>query len=140
LRMPSNPETTSASKGFRKDTMALIAHSSNVVHTLTLDQVRKLFSGEYTNWSQVGGGDLPVNLITTRDVAARVESLLDTHIAPSAARVPFLSFLYTSEWPKRKEQWVLSRHTIWTDLRLLMVTMQSRRSLLRRITMLRMDF
>ncbi len=94
LRMLSNPETTSASKGFRKDTMALIAHSSNVVHTLTVDQVRKLFSGEYTNWSQVGGGDLPVNLITTRDVAARLESLLDTHIAPSAARVPFLSFLY----------------------------------------------
>lgn len=94
LRMLSNPETTSASKGFRKDTIALIAHSSNVVHTLTVDEVRKLFSGEYTNWSQVGGADLPVNLITTRDVAARVESLLDTHIAPSAARVPFLSFLY----------------------------------------------
>ena len=94
FRMLSNPERTSASKGLRKDTMALIAHSSNVVHTLTVDQVRKLFSGEYTNWSQVGGGDLPVNLITTRDVAARLESLLDTHIAPSAARVPFLSFLY----------------------------------------------
>jgi hypothetical protein len=94
LRMLSNPETTSASKGFRKDTMALTAHSSNAVHTLTVDQVRKLFSGEYTNWSQVGGRDLPVNLITTRDVAARLESLLDTRIAPSAARVPFLSFLY----------------------------------------------
>ncbi len=93
-RMRSNPEGTSASKGFRNDLIAVITHPSNPVDTLTVDQVRKLFSGEYTNWSQVGGMDLPVQLIASRDTPAALESLLDTHLAPSAVRVPLLSFLF----------------------------------------------
>lgn len=93
-RMGSNPEGASASKGFRNDLIAVIIHPSNPVDTLTVDQVRKLFSGEYTNWSQVGGTDLPVRLIASRDTPAALESLLDTHLAPSAVRVPLLSYLF----------------------------------------------
>ena len=93
-RIKSNPETTSVSKNFRNDLIAVITHPSNPVDSLTLDQVRKIFSGEYSNWSQVGGTDLPVQLVTSRDTPAALESLLDTHLAPSAARVPLLSFLF----------------------------------------------
>jgi hypothetical protein len=88
------PQTTRASKNFHNDLIAVITHPSNPVDTLTVDQVRKLFNGEYTNWSQVGGTDLPVQLIASRDTPAALESLLDTHLAPSAARVPLLSFLF----------------------------------------------
>ena len=93
MKIKSNPETTSVSKNFRNDLIAVITHPSNPVDSLTLDQVRKIFSGEYSNWSQVGGADLPVQLVTSRDTPAALESLLDTHLAPSAARVPLLSFL-----------------------------------------------
>ena len=94
MKIKSNPETASASKNFRHDLIAVITHLSNPVDSLTLDQVRKIFSGEYSNWSQVGGADLPVQLVTSRDAPAALESLLDTHLAPSAARVPLLSFLF----------------------------------------------
>ncbi len=90
----ANPETPSVSKNFRNDLIAVITHPSNPVDSLTLDQVRKIFSGEYSNWSQVGGTDLPVQLVTSRDTPAALESLLDAHLAPSAARVPLLSYLF----------------------------------------------
>jgi hypothetical protein len=93
-KIRSNPETTPVSKNFRNDLIAVITHPSNPVDSLTLDQVRKIFSGEYSNWSQVGGTDLPVQLVTSRDTPAALESLLDTHLAPSAARVPLLSYLF----------------------------------------------
>jgi hypothetical protein len=90
----SNPDTTSAPRNFNNDLIAVITHPSNPVDSLTLDQVRKIFSGEYLNWSQVGGTDLPVQLVTSRDTPAALESLLDAHLAPSAARVPLLSYLF----------------------------------------------
>jgi ABC-type phosphate transport system substrate-binding protein len=89
-----SPQAIPASRNFRNDLIAVITHPSNPVDTLTVDQVRKLFNGEYTNWSQVGGQYLPVRLIASRDTPAALESLLDTHLAPSAARVPLLSFLF----------------------------------------------
>ena len=78
---------------FRSDLIAIITHPSNPVHTLTIDQVRKLFSGEYTNWLQVGGTDLPVKLVTPRETPAALEGILHGNMAPSAMRAPFLSFL-----------------------------------------------
>jgi phosphate transport system substrate-binding protein len=94
IRTQENGDSTSAQRRFGHDLIAIITHPSNPIDTLTVDQVRKLFSGEYANWSQVGGADLPVQLVTSRDTPATLESLLDTHLAPSAARVPFLSFLF----------------------------------------------
>ena len=94
MKTAPNPLTPTPPKNFRNDLIAIITHPSNPVGTLSVDQVRKLFSGEYTNWSQVGGKDLPVKLIASRDTPAALESLLDTHLAPSAVRVPLLSFLF----------------------------------------------
>lgn len=44
------------------DGLAIIVHPSNPVKTLTVEQIAKLFSGKITNWSQVGGLDMPVNV------------------------------------------------------------------------------
>jgi hypothetical protein len=44
--------------------IAVITHPSNPVDELTLDQIRKFYTGEYDNWSQVGGHNLPVKVMT----------------------------------------------------------------------------
>ena len=42
--------------------VAVIVHAGNPVKNLTDDQVRDLFTGRLTRWSQVGGPDRPVDL------------------------------------------------------------------------------
>ncbi|HMK36408.1 MAG TPA: substrate-binding domain-containing protein [Desulfomonilaceae bacterium] len=44
--------------------IAIITNPSNPVNELTVEQVRKLFTGEITNWNQVGGFDEPISLLT----------------------------------------------------------------------------
>lgn len=45
---------------FARDAMVLVVHPENPVENLALDQVRGVYSGTATRWSQVGGGDGPV--------------------------------------------------------------------------------
>jgi phosphate transport system substrate-binding protein len=46
--------------------VALIVNRENPINALTIDQVKKIFSGEYTNWEQVGGPKQPI-VVMTRD-------------------------------------------------------------------------
>jgi phosphate transport system substrate-binding protein len=46
--------------------VAVVTNEKNPVNELTLDQLRKIFLGEYTNWSQVGGPDVPIRCFTRR--------------------------------------------------------------------------
>ncbi len=46
------------------DPMAIIVNSKNPVKTLSYQQVRDLYAGKITNWSQLGGASLPVGLFT----------------------------------------------------------------------------
>lgn len=43
------------------DAMAFIVHPSNKVKSLTIEQIQKIYTGEITNWKQVGGGDLEIH-------------------------------------------------------------------------------
>jgi len=43
--------------------LAMICHPSNPVEKLTLDQVKDLFTGKITNWSQVKGKNAKVDLV-----------------------------------------------------------------------------
>ncbi|MCW8196614.1 OmpA family protein [Proteobacteria bacterium 005FR1] len=44
------------------DGLAVIVNSSNTVRSLTLDQLADIFSGQVSNWKQVGGEDKEINL------------------------------------------------------------------------------
>ncbi len=51
------------------DAIAVIVNPANPVKNLTTEQVQDIFSGEITNWNEVGGPDLAIGLVN-RDEAS----------------------------------------------------------------------
>ena len=47
-----------------KDGLAVIVNPDNPISGLSLEQIRKIYTGEFTNWKQLGGDDEPINAIT----------------------------------------------------------------------------
>jgi phosphate transport system substrate-binding protein len=47
-----------------RDAIAVVVHLSNPVDGLTLQQVSDIYTGKITNWSQVGGQDRPIVLLS----------------------------------------------------------------------------
>ena len=43
-----------------RDAIAIIVHPENPVNQLTIDQISAIYSGEFNNWSEVGGEDRPI--------------------------------------------------------------------------------
>jgi phosphate transport system substrate-binding protein len=50
-----------------RDGLAVIVHGTNPVSNLTLEQIRQIFAGDTTNWSELGGPDAPIRLITREE-------------------------------------------------------------------------
>ena len=59
---PGLTETTIALDG-----IAIVVHPNNPVSDLTQDQIAKIFKGEITNWSEVGGADKPIIVVSRED-------------------------------------------------------------------------
>lgn len=55
------------------DALVAITHPSNPVNNISLDQVRKVFTGQITNWRQLGGKDAPIEVFTRKSKMAGVE-------------------------------------------------------------------
>jgi phosphate transport system substrate-binding protein len=47
-----------------RDAIAVVVHPSNPVDQLTLQQVSDIYTGKITNWSEVGGEDRPIVLLS----------------------------------------------------------------------------
>ena len=47
-----------------RDAIAVVAHPSNPVDGLTLQQISDIYTGRFTNWSQLGGEDRPIVLLS----------------------------------------------------------------------------
>lgn len=55
-----------AEKPIGRAAIALVTHPRNPVNELTLEQAKRMYAGEYTNWNQVGGPDAPVRCLSRR--------------------------------------------------------------------------
>ncbi len=49
------------------DGLAVIVHDDNPIEQLNLQQIAGIFSGQITNWQEVGGDNLPINLYARDD-------------------------------------------------------------------------
>lgn len=49
------------------DSLVVVTHPSNPVDILRKEQIRDIYSGKVTNWSEVGGDDLPITVLTRQE-------------------------------------------------------------------------
>ncbi|MFS0690382.1 phosphate ABC transporter substrate-binding protein [Sporosarcina sp. 179-K 8C2 HS] len=49
------------------DGIVVVTHPTNKVKNLTLEQVKKIFTGEVTNWKEVGGEDMEIVVVSRED-------------------------------------------------------------------------
>jgi len=51
------------------DLIAVVVHEDNPVDNLSTEQVKKIFTGEITNWSEVGGDSANINVYTRNETS-----------------------------------------------------------------------
>ncbi len=71
-----------------KDALAVVVHPDNPVRGLTLRQIRDVFRGAITNWSQVGGPDQPIAVFTPQSTSATYEVFKKVVLGPDAVLTP----------------------------------------------------
>jgi phosphate transport system substrate-binding protein len=50
-----------------RDAVAIAVHSSNPISELTVDQVASIYKGDITNWSEVGGGNAEIVVVSREE-------------------------------------------------------------------------
>ncbi|KXG75950.1 phosphate ABC transporter substrate-binding protein [Thermotalea metallivorans] len=50
-----------------KDGIAVIVNPANKVENLTMEQIKKIFTGEITNWKEVGGADKAITVVSREE-------------------------------------------------------------------------
>lgn len=76
------------------DGIAVIVNPANPVRDLSTEQLQRIFSGKITNWSEVGGSDLPIDLVNrdeasgTREAFKKIVMGEDAKFDRSAAVLP----------------------------------------------------
>ncbi|MDF2987593.1 MAG: pstS1 [Eubacterium sp.] len=61
---------------FGKDAICIIVNKDNTVKALKKDQVIKIFTGEITNWKDVGGSDAPILLQTREEGSGTLDGMM----------------------------------------------------------------
>ncbi|WP_075619171.1 phosphate ABC transporter substrate-binding protein [Paenisporosarcina indica] len=49
------------------DGIVVVAHPSNKVKDLTMEQIKQIFTGEVTNWNELGGADMEIVVVSRED-------------------------------------------------------------------------
>jgi len=112
-----------------RDAIAVVVHPSNPVNGLTLQQISDIYTGRITNWSQVGGEDRPIVLLSRESnsgtyvyflenvirLGEKESDLLfspDTLLMPSSEGISRPLYMYIANEPAGRVKdyldWVLS--------------------------------
>jgi len=67
-----------------KDALVFLVNRDNPVENLSTGQIQKIFSGEYTNWREIGGKDEPIRAFQ-RGEGAGSQALMDKLVMPGLA-------------------------------------------------------
>lgn len=67
------------------DGLAIITNTDNPVAQLSIPQLVKIFSGEVTNWSELGGKDLPITLYARDENSGTWDSFKSMVLDPAKA-------------------------------------------------------
>ncbi|NHQ60231.1 PstS family phosphate ABC transporter substrate-binding protein [Chlorobium sp. BLA1] len=59
------------------DAIVMVVHPANTLSGLTIDQIRKIYTGTYTNWSQLGGPNRPIVLLQRENKSGTQETFTD---------------------------------------------------------------
>ena len=65
------------------DGIAIITNAANPIPSLTLDQIKKIYDGNITNWKDVGGKDTPI-VVIGRDSASGTREYFYTDVMKKA--------------------------------------------------------
>ncbi len=85
------------------DALVVIVHPDNPVQTISLDQIRALYSGELHNWRDVGGPDAPIELLVRRGKISGVgRTLRELVFGDADFDFPFGATAFKSSGPLEK--------------------------------------
>lgn len=70
-----------------KDALTVFVHPDNPVQHLSMDQLRRIFQGQITNWQTLGGPDVPV-LLVLRSPASGTNSIFQQMVLEGAPYGP----------------------------------------------------
>jgi len=62
------------------DALAVIAHPSNPVDGITVDQLKRVLTQQVTNWNELGGPDLPIVVVARKGKTSGVGAMLREQI------------------------------------------------------------
>lgn len=102
------------------DGIVVVAHPSNPIKNLTMEQVKQIFTGEVTNWKEIGGKDMEIVVVSREDgsgsrdafqeivgyksgqliknaIVASGNGNIKTTVAMNKHAVGFISFEYVDE-------------------------------------------
>lgn len=84
------------------DALAIIVHKDNPVDNVSLAQVRQIYSGEITNWKQLGGNNTPIHLFARRGNISGVGYSIRSQIFYDVTKVFAATQLFKSSGPLEK--------------------------------------
>lgn len=70
------------------DSLIVITHPDNTVDQMTTDQLRGIYSGQITNWSEVGGEDAPITVVERPEDSATRAVFADRVIGDAGVSSP----------------------------------------------------
>jgi len=84
------------------DALTVIVHPSNDVTNITIDQLRDIFEGHITNWSELGGDNQPIDLLIRRGKFSGVGRTLRELVFDDYDKEFVSNHIYKSSGPLEK--------------------------------------